>query len=111
MVIGENGIVYISRFISILYLKGVSKEVRRTLSGCDIHTIFRYFNTLRQQFSHPKDHTPLMMRSRVVYSVRCKDCDFSHIDETSVHLHTRVNTHKHAVQKGELKGFAVAQHA
>ena len=78
----------------------------------DFEDKYLSMNTSQQRvLLHEHVSLPLLrMRPVVVYNIPCKDCGFSHIGETSVHLHTRVNQHKDAVQKGELQYSAVAQH-
>ena len=47
--------------------------------------------------------TPLGMRSGVVYSIPCKDHDLIYTGIHNLFIHTPVNKHKDAVQKGKRK--------
>ena len=53
-----------------------------------------------------KDHIPRDKRSGVVYSVPCKDCSFTYVGETGIHLSSRIKQHKDAVRKGDVEKSA-----
>ena len=58
------------------------------------------FGTLRQYLSRPKDAIDPPMRSGVVYSIPCANCNYTYIGETGFHLSTRIKQHRDAVRKG-----------
>ena len=49
--------------------------------------------TIGNMFSH-KDKTPSLLRSLVVYKIKCKDCNDFYIGKTARCLIRRLNEHK-----------------
>ena len=50
------------------------------------------------------------MRSSVVYSILCANCNYTYIGETGQHLSTRIKQHQDAVRKGLTDRSTVAEH-
>ena len=97
--------------VCIPYIKGTAEHIRRILAEHNIRTRFKSHNTLRQCLSHPKDRISLDNKSGVVYSIPCKDCTFTYVGETGIHLSTKFKQQKEALKRGELEKSAVATHA
>ena len=96
--------------VSIPYIKGTSEHIKRLLQKVNIRTCFKSHNTLRHHLCHPKDAVPKNERSGVVYCIPCKDCNFSYVGETGLHLSTRVKQHREATRKCETDRSAIAEH-
>ena len=69
-----------------------------------------YLAHLRQNLSRPKDCIDPPMRSGVVYSIPCTNCNYTFIGETGRHLSTRIKQHRDAVRKSLTDRLAVAEH-
>ena len=85
--------------ITIPYIQGLSEKIRYTLTAHNICTSFKVFGTSRQHLSRPKDRIDPPMRSSVVYSIPCANCNYTYIGETGQHLSTRIKQHQDAVRK------------
>ena len=96
--------------ITIPYIQGLSEKIRHALAAHNIRTSFKVFGTLRQHLSRPKDTIDPPMRSGVVYSIPCANCNYTYIGETGCHLSTRIKQHRDAVRKGLTDRSAVAEH-
>ena len=53
----------------------------------------------------------LLNISNIVYKINCCDCDASYVGETKRALKTHVKEHHRAIEKMNLSGSALAQHA
>ena len=55
--------------VTLSYISGLSKSIRRVLAPLAIQVTFRPYRTLRQELVHPKDTVPGNRRKGAVYSV------------------------------------------
>ena len=60
--------------VTIPYIHGLSKSIRRVLSPLAIKVTFQRFQTLQQELVHLKDPVPEKQRKGVVYSIPCGEC-------------------------------------
>ena len=95
----------------IPYVHGVSESLRRILTSIKVRVCFRPAVTIKQLLSHPKDPTPDLQRSGVVYRIPCSDCPASYIGQTKRRLHQRIEEHKRAVRQADFNSSALAEHA
>ncbi|KAI8518796.1 hypothetical protein Bbelb_020530 [Branchiostoma belcheri] len=88
--------------ISIPYIQGVSKKIRRILHNYNIATNFKPCRTLRQMLFHPKDKLKNCVKSDVIYRLKCEDhqCKETYIGETSQPLKERYKQHCRASNSG-----------
>ena len=64
-----------------------------------------------QLLSHPKDSTPDLQWSGVVYRIPCSNCPASYIRQTGRRLQQRIEEHKHAVRQADFNSSVLAEHA
>ena len=95
----------------IPYVRGVSESLRRVLAPLRIRVCFKPQRTLRQILSKPKDPTPDLERSNVVYKIPCASCPASYIGQTGRRLRQRLDEHKRAVRTADFGTSALAEHA
>ena len=55
----------------ILYVKGLSEEIRRILGRYNIRTVFKTMETLGRILTKVKDPTPPEERPGIVYKIKC----------------------------------------
>nr|VZI02477.1 unnamed protein product [Spirometra erinaceieuropaei] len=84
---------------SILYMKGVSEAVARSLAPLGIGVAHRPDSTIRRQVMLPKDLTPKQEMSAVVYRLQCSCGMYNYVGETGRRLQTRMHGHKLAVRR------------
>ena len=66
--------------------------------------------TLRCLLSIVKGKDKPEDRPGAVYNINCSDCQATYIGETSRNITTRLNEHKRATKKGDLKNNLAEQH-
>ncbi len=66
--------------------------------------------TLMQEFRSPKDRPDPQKETNVVYQIKCKDCSWNYIGETSRCFDTRKKEHIRNV-KSHAPGSNIAKHA
>ena len=86
------------KFISLPYIKGTSKTLKRIFATHKIKCPFYSKETPRKHLSKPKDLVELDKKSSVVYKIPCKDCNVSYIGETKSSFKVRKNEHKRTVK-------------
>ena len=82
------------RPVIIPYIRGFSKELKRTFGGYRIPTYFKPTNTLRQLLVHRKD---LVGKDKVVgpvYKISCEECEATYVGETERSLKARFGEHR-----------------
>ena len=97
--------------ICLPYFENQSQALKRILAPYNIRVSFRPFSTLRSVLSHPKDHTPLLSQSGVVYRVGCLGCDACYIGQTGRTLSQRLKEHQRAVENRDCQSNALAEHS
>lgn len=82
-------------FAGITHVEGISDILKGQLKrhAPDLKVSFRPANKVSQVFSNMKDKLETGQNSNVVYSVRCKQCGYSYIGETSRCLSERCTQH------------------
>ena len=74
----------------------------------EFNLVFKTSKKLENFFNF-KDKTEHNLRSKVVYKIRCKDCDSFYIGKTVRNLITRVNEHREGLIKD--KDSSVSDHS
>ena len=97
--------------VVLLYVRHLSKTIRRILSPLGVYTCSRPHHTLRQALVHLKDHTPLRQQAGVVYRIPCGSCEKVYIGQTGRTLDHRLKEHRRALVSGNVQQSAVAEHA
>ena len=80
--------------VGLPYMKGISEPLARIFKGHGVTIFHKPINTLRRQLVHPKDTTPKMNKTGVVYEIQCKTCKGCYIGETGRTLGKRIEEHK-----------------
>ena len=97
--------------ICLPYFEHQSEALRRILAPYNIKVTFRPLTSLRRVLSHPKDPTPLLSQSGVVYRIGCLVCDACYIGQTSHTLIQRLKEHRRAVENRDCQSSALAEHS
>ncbi|VDL93688.1 unnamed protein product [Schistocephalus solidus] len=95
---------------SILYRKGISETVARSLSPVGKGVSHRPTSTIRQHVMRPKDPIPNRKKSAVVYRLQCSSGICNYVRETGPQLQTRMQEHQLAVLRLDPK-LELATHA
>ena len=98
-------------FVVLPFVDGISMQLKRTLEGHGVRTVFRSSTTLRNQLVRPKDPVPPERRGGVVYKIPCGQCSKVYIGETGRPIGERIKEHQRDVRLGRVDGSAVAEHA
>ena len=98
-------------YMTLPYIRHLSKTIRRILSPLGIRTCFRPHCTLRQTLVRVKDSRPPQQRPGVVYRIPCGTCPKVYIGQTGRTLEHRLKEHKRALTSGNVSQSAVAEHA
>ena len=80
--------------VVIPYIKGVTEKLQRVYKKHNIATSVKPLRTIRNILVHPKDKIDKEKKSGVVFRIKCKNCNDSHIGETGRQLNTRVKEHR-----------------
>ena len=75
------------------YIKGITEPITRILKKHNIRVSNKPVKTLQQEFPSPKDRPEAHKTNDVVYQIKCKDCTWSYIGETSRCYETRRKEH------------------
>ena len=74
-------------------MQGVSEALARRIRKRGVAVHHRPLQKLRNLLVNPKDKTPQMDQSGVVYQVSCQDCHSKYVGETERPLKTRIKEH------------------
>ena len=80
--------------VSLPYINGLSKAVRRILTQLDIKVVFHPLSTFRHMLIHPKDPVPLQQKKEVLYSILCNGCPKIYIGQTGRTLRHQLVEHR-----------------
>ena len=76
--------------VTLPYISGLSKSIRRVLAPLAIQVTFRPYRTLRQELVHPKDPVPANRRKGVLYSIPCAERPRTYIGQMGRSLDHRL---------------------
>jgi len=79
--------------LTLPYISGLSKTIRRILGSLDIRVPFRPLSTLRCQLIHPKDPVPIDRCTGVVYQIPCSECPKVYVGQSGRTLKLRHSEH------------------
>ncbi len=80
--------------VTVPYVQGVSEPLTRVLREHDLVVHSRPHTKLRNLLVAPKDPTPPLDKSGVVYKVQCKECPSVYVGETGRPLRSRISEHQ-----------------
>ena len=98
-----------TKSINLIYIQGVSEQLKRTLNKHNIKATFYTQTTLRNLSSKPKDPMPQEDRNNAVYQLNSKDCEAVYVGETKRTLSIRAEEHITAI-KSASKRSHTAEH-
>lgn len=89
----------IPRYVSIPYIPFLSHNIEKILNNYNLKTVFNNFNTSNKLlYSTLKDITNPDLKSNLVYSIPCNNCNSVYIGQTKQYLKTRLNQHKLSIK-------------
>ena len=91
------------------YIKNTSEAAARLLKQHNIEVSHRPSSTLKNILTNVKDKMEEKEKSKVVYSVSCKNCTAEYIGQTAKQLKVRCEEHQRAVNRKD-PSSAVASH-
>ena len=65
------------------YAKGFSERIAKVLRGFNIKVVHKPIRTISNILKKPKDKIEKEASRRIVYKIKCKDCDCVYIGQTS----------------------------
>ena len=101
----------INKKICIPYVDKVSESLCKLLSRYDIGVYHQPICKVKDFFRLPKDEVDVHLKTGVVYSIPCGDCDKTYIGQTGNSFSTRLNQHKSALRLLHPEKSALAEHA
>ena len=81
------------------FYKHMNNDIIMCLKNLNISVVNKITNKLNSLITLGKDKIKKTEKNNVIYKIKCKDCDFSYIGQTSRKLYKRVNEHKKAYKK------------
>ena len=98
------------RAIELLYVKGLSKQLRRCLQQQGVRAVLRSETTLRSELVRAKDAVDPAKRYGVVYRISC-ECGQVYIGETGRSNEDRIKEHNRDIRLARTQTSAVSEHA
>ena len=95
----------------ILYVQGLSNQIKNVLSDVDIHAVVKAQPWKWSVCGGIKDQIPMEEKKGVVYSVKCQDCEGEYVGETLRSMKVRMSEHKRHTRLVWTDQSAVAEHA
>ena len=93
----------------ILFIDGLSQEVRRIARTAGVRCAFFAPSTTRPLYS-VRDKLPHYLMTNTIYSIKCKTCDNEYVGEALRALQVRAKEHRDAIRLGNTEKSAIAQH-
>lgn len=81
-------------FISAPYIPGLSERLKKTLNSYDMTLSSKTKNKIGNIYTLTKYKIPKEQKSKVVYQVRCQDCNCTYIGITKQKLKDRMAKHR-----------------
>ena len=103
------GVGRIPSLVMLLYMEGVSEDIRWACRKFGIKVVFRSGWSLCFMLTKVKDTLTMEKLSKVVYRVPCS-CGRAYIGETVRRHETRMKEHWNACQKGVLENSTLAEY-
>ncbi|XP_037040265.1 uncharacterized protein LOC119077188 [Bradysia coprophila] len=83
-----------NRFISAPYVPGLSERLKKTLNRYDMTLSCKTTNKIGNIYTRTKYKIPKEQKSKVVYQIKCQDCNCTYIGITKQKLKDRMTKHK-----------------
>ena len=96
--------------VVLLYVKGLSEQLRRCLQQQGVRAVFKSETTLRSQVLRPKDAVDPAKQDGVVYRIPC-ECGKVYIGETGRPMQDRIEEHDRDIWLARTETSAVSEHA
>ena len=84
----------------IPYIKGISEQIKRTLSNVGVRTAYKSTESLGDIFGKPKDKRNVFETKGIVYKFQCPDCTFTYVGQSKRNWKSRWAEHKPGVRSG-----------
>ena len=81
-------------------MKGISKQIKRTLSNVGVRTAYKPTQSLGDIFGKPKDKRNVFETKAIVYKFQCPDCTFTYVGQSKWNWKTPWAEHKPGVKSG-----------
>ena len=96
--------------VCVVYIQGVSEQLKQALNKHNIKTTFYTQTTLRSLLSKPKDPIPKEDRTIAVYQLNCKDCEAVYVGETKRTLNIRAEEHITTIKSASKRSHTAEHH-
>ena len=94
----------------LLYVKGLSEQLRHCLQQQGVRAVFKSETTLRSQLVRPKDAVDPAKKDGVVYRIPC-ECGKVYIRETGRPMQDRIKEHDRDIRLARTETSVVSEHA
>lgn len=91
------------RFIPTPYVNGLSEKLKKMLNPYDLTISSKSTKKIGDIYSRMKYPVPKHEKSKVIYSIDCKQCDTSYVGTTKQKIKNRMTKHKSDVRLKKLK--------
>ncbi|KAG4077397.1 hypothetical protein HA402_009798 [Bradysia odoriphaga] len=98
------------RFIPTTYVAGLSERLRKTLGKYDLTISCKSTNKIGDIYSRMKYTIPKANKSKLIYNVKCNECDVTYVGMTKQKLKDRMAKHKsdvHLRKQKETTGLTI----
>jgi hypothetical protein len=99
------------QYRGMIYINGLSEQITKVFKKTNFKIAHKNYKTQHKLiYSKLKSNTPMQLRSNIIYSIPCKDCDKNYIGQTCQYLKNRISQHKTSI-KTKNQICALADHA
>lgn len=98
------------KFIPTTYVASLSERLKKALSKYDLTISCKSNNTIGNIYSRMKYTVPKGKKSKVIYKVKCDQCDVTYVGMTKQKLKDRMSKHKsdvHLKKLSETTGLTI----
>ena len=82
-------------FTSIPYIRGISEQIKRTLSRVGVRTVYKPTHSLGDIFGKPRNE---FETKGIVYKFQCPECTFTYVGQSKRNWKSRWGEHKPGVR-------------
>ncbi|KAK9873035.1 hypothetical protein WA026_020769 [Henosepilachna vigintioctopunctata] len=102
----ENNII---KYGSLPYIRNLTNEIKNCFKNENIKIPTYNVKTISTLYSKLKDRTPKLLKSNIIYKIKCTECESTYVGQTAQWLKSRLALHKSDITKRKLR-CALALH-